>query len=246
MSAVNLLVYGSHLHTSFIGRLDPRVKILISLGLSTYIILNRTPASVALAFFCIICLQIFLDSVYNLVQYLYYLKWGILTVGFFAFLGYYYQTSDLVLAGWLSAFLVLRVIGISLAFSVFNRTTSPEMLLDALIKMRVPSALAWKITTAYRQAIFYVEELNQLQTTIRTSQSGFFVKNVEEVRNFIRVYTMALVRAIIRSKEFSNTLQIRGFHSAHAEITLHTHQRNTTDLIISFLAVLIFIILWFV
>jgi energy-coupling factor transporter transmembrane protein EcfT len=131
--------------------------------------------------------------------------------------------------------ILLKFIGIVTAFVVFNRTTSPDEIVDSLIKLQIPATLAWSVGASIRQATFIIDELYHIRNIQRSRNNFYANAPVAKFRQIIsETYQMLIsiyARAIIISNGYADGLSNRGWKNAHPTITLHTSQFQRDDLI---------------
>jgi energy-coupling factor transporter transmembrane protein EcfT len=242
ISVFNYLTYNSNLHESFVGALDPRTKLFLSISLSSILIFNRNSLILLSVFIIIISVQIGLVGYKRFLQTIYMLRWSIFVIFTISVIVNSFN-QDLLLDRILSSsVLVLRVIGITFSFSIFNQTTSPDLLYDSLIKLKIPKRLAWVIVISYRQAIFYIDEFSNLFHGLSVQTSNPIRKIIRIVKDFVKILVIAYVRAIIRSREFAHTLKVRGFSTIHENISLYSTKLRIPDYCIILLIIIIDII----
>ena len=173
---------------------------------------------------------------------IYGLKWFILLILLF----------NLLLTSWKIEYLnlltiMMKFLIIIIAFAVFNRTTSPDQVVDSLIKLKLPPTLAWTIGAALRQSIFIIDELTYIREIQRARNGYYGFKKTQKLKAIINEIYQLLIsiyaRALIITGPYADTLINRGWTGAHSTITLYTSKFEKSDVIFLLITIIIPILL---
>ncbi|MHA2251965.1 MAG: energy-coupling factor transporter transmembrane component T family protein [Candidatus Kariarchaeaceae archaeon] len=235
-----LLNFDGEAQFSWTGKRDPRVKLLFALVLTISVFIARDSELLFFAAFALIVAGLTI-SFRGLVQLLWGLRWFVFAI----------VLINLYLADWQLTpnvgFLLLKLLTIILSFVVFNRTTSADQVVDTLMKLKVPSTLAWTIGASIRQTIFVIDEISFLREIQRTRSGYHLLPQGKKIRYQVKeVYSMLIslfARAFIVSGPFADTLNSRGWKEAHPTITLHTTKIDRGDILFILLTILFPILL---
>jgi len=139
----------------------------------------------------------------------------------------------------LSLLVLIKLVGILFSFSPMSRTVTPNELFASLIALKFPPTLSWIVVSTYRQATFLIEELRLsfmlLTRNIPTSRIKRLRYLTSSASNLLII---AYGRAIIRSKDYADTLMVRGWQGAHKDIPLDTIGAGGKDVVVVFLLLL--------
>lgn len=137
----------------------------------------------------------------------------------------------------------LTVIILITAFSSFSKLSNPDLIVDALIKLRIPPTFAWKIGLSLRQVYFIQSELTSVRAIHRNRYLGdSSISNIKNiVRSVVMLISNSISRAIIKAEEISDSLYIRGYQGAHAQIMLQSTNFTLTDYILFIILVILVI-----
>lgn len=237
MSYVQLLSFDYTAEQSFTGQRDPRVKLLLGLIISIVAITTSSTVLLLINLLLAIIVYTSVSSLSFLVRFIYSQKIVVALIFVFSFFIYPHLSvqQHAVLAG----LLLIKYFSLIFAFSVFNRTTSPESLIDTLIKLKIPPNLAWAIAGAYRQGLFAITELSLVKLRIQnmynvSTVSGRMRSHLQALLS-TRLVISAYIRGILRANEYAESLYVRGWNGAHSTVTLHSSSFTKTDGIVAFL-----------
>ncbi len=136
---------------------------------------------------------------------------------------------------------ILRVFILLFSFYIFNKSTNPDLIVDALIKMKIPSNLAWIIGSTIRQSIFLIEDVSDVMAVQRIrsnfenkSKSVSRFKLIDKMRDTTKqihpLIVTTFARSILNAKDLGDTMFIRGFEGAHKDIALFTNSFGRMDI----------------
>jgi energy-coupling factor transporter transmembrane protein EcfT len=226
--SIKLIQFDSGAKNSWVGQRDPRAKLGFALFILFGSIFANTYELLVLTILSLIIATLTL-SVREVFQYLLNLKWFLILI---LVINLILTSGDLTSN---TVVILLKFLGIVTAFVVFNRTTSPDEIVDSLIKLQIPATLAWSVGASIRQATFIIDELYHIRNIQRSRNNFYAIKPVAKLSQIItETYQMLIsiyARAIIISNGYADGLSNRGWKKAHSTITLHTSQFQKNDLI---------------
>ncbi|MCY3412342.1 MAG: energy-coupling factor transporter transmembrane protein EcfT [Candidatus Heimdallarchaeota archaeon] len=226
---------------TWIARLDPRTKFLF--------ILNMVIVSIIVTAFVpllgyLLVIYLILSVNYGWLQlfrFIWYMKYLFMLL--FAFNYLLSQTIEIdVLV------VSLRIIILIFSFYILNQSTNPDQIVDALMKLRIPVFLAWVIGTTIRQTVFLIDDMQDLMAiqkirneieTERIDESGRLARFRSKIQLIFTLLSATFSKSILNASDLGDVLYIRGFESAHREMTLHTTTFTRLDLYFTFIFVII-------
>jgi energy-coupling factor transporter transmembrane protein EcfT len=224
MSILSILEFSEDARNTWIGNRDARVKLMFSLSIliiSLWIDNLMDGFIYVTLIFIVVSLTLGIKYIRN---FLWSIKWFILLSLIINYVMLNYQLTTTLFI------FVIKLIILLLSFSLFNRTTRPEEVVDALIKIKLPPLFAWLVGSSMRQAIFLVEDFQDQQAIlkIRTDKKFSITNKLHQILSLlIGLYS----QAIINAGELADTLETRGWTKPHKEITLYSSILNIEDLI---------------
>ncbi|MDH5647671.1 MAG: energy-coupling factor transporter transmembrane protein EcfT, partial [Candidatus Heimdallarchaeota archaeon] len=117
-------------------------------------------------------------------------------------------------------------------FIFFNKTTSPDKILDLLIKLHFPINLSWTVYTTIRQATLLIEDIiyqNKIQQLRRKDNIRY--SRIFKIHTMYMLLTSILSRGITTSIEFADALNTRGWNGPHNKLPLNPTKFTLNDFI---------------
>lgn len=225
------------LDSTWASSLNPLTKMLMGTVLTTLLIIE-TDINIALLELSVVL--ILTITIFGLKWFLSSLRslWMIillapLSVFIFSF------TLDLTGRLNLSLLVLIKMIGILFSFSPMSRTVTPNELFATLIALKFPPTFSWIVVSTYRQAIFFIEELRlSFMFLTRDIPTGRINRLRYLTSSASNLLIIAYGRAIIRSKDYTETLMVRGWKGAHKDIPLDKIGVRGTDVVVIFILLL--------
>lgn len=185
--------------------LDPRTKLVLALAFGAMVVFTPSPAALGLEFAAAALLTVGLGLSRAWLQTLRAL--GPALVFLFVVMWLSFDLAS-ALAG------VLRLASLATAFLAFFRTTAPEDLANALVKMGIPYVFAFILTTAMQ---FVPVITRQMQDTIDAQRSrGIRLEpDWHSVRNYPALFAPLLVQSFTLADRLAEAMEARGFGTPH-------------------------------
>jgi len=212
---------------TFVHRLDPRVKILVSFAFIIFVVsFPKYEFGALMPFFLY---PVFLLTAGNIP--LRAIAKKVLFISPFAiFIGIFNPLLDtkVILApfgipvsgGWISFFsiIVKFILTVSTALLLIAVTSFPGIC-EALARMKLPKIFVIQLLFLYRY-IFVV--LDVALRMIRAREARSFGKRGREIKNFIRLISVLLVRSVERAERIYQAMLSRGFKGEIRVLRKHT------------------------
>ncbi len=239
----NILVVGE-IERGLATELNAVTKLFIGLSFSLLIVLQSSLLPVLIVLVGIFFVNFIIYGIRRTSGIIYSIRHLLVLVPLSVFL--FLFSFDLSTRINLTLSTTIRLVSITLAFSPLSRSTTPDDLLSGLLSIRLPPLLSWIIVSTYRQSIFVLEELQVTSKLyLRDAPSG----KIASIRYYsdavVKLLVIAYGRAIVRSKEYADTLMVRGWTGAHRDLPLEASSFSLVDIIFISL-VSVFSILMFV
>ncbi len=214
MSLTPLSAFEFKKKNTIIHNLDPRSKLFFTVILSIIILQYNSLIPIMIIFISLIPLITFAKVVR---EWIASLK-GLTFLIFFIFVIdslYYSSYTPLADSSSPTTFalaMVIRLLALVTAFSIFFQTVHPDDLGQALVKLKVPYNFAWALSTAYR----FVPTLAKEAQTIMDAQmsrglelqSGNLIKRI---KNFIPIIIPLFVSSIRRAWQLAEAMDSRAW-----------------------------------
>lgn len=215
-------------------RLDPRSKLLFA---SAYSILG-------VLFDTVVPLLVLLGSIIPLLAVGKILrKWLQTLKGLLFLLTLILIINTLVLSFSFAIAMILRVLVLMSAFSLFFLTVHPDDLALALVAMRVPYHFAFSLSLAFR---FVPTLAREAQTIMDAQQSrGLELKEVNilhRVKNLVPIIIPLVVCSIRRAMLVAESLEARGFGASETRTSLKELHMTSWDWTFVVLVIVAFIL----
>lgn len=223
------MLFATSTKSNFITNRDSSIKILFPIIFFITILLSREDWEIIFVVIISLFISIVAQGVNSTIKTIWFLKIYLITIIGFLFL---FSEFELRLD---SLLFILKLIAIILAFTSMNRSLTPDQLTNGLIKLRIPSRIAWTIGIAFRQAIFTIDEIDifmQLQRLrAHYYDSSKFSKIKYRINETINLLTALLGRSVIVSSSLTDTLISRGFTEPHSKIIMNVTKLNIVDIV---------------
>jgi len=215
-------------------KLDPRVKLLVSMEFFVLSLLASTVAAIALVLFGILLVATVAKSLRRIGR-------TIAFAGFFA--TFIFVVNFLFGLGLLNAILYsFRFLAIISSTSVFFVTTSPDELEQIMKWMRVPRDIVFAFVTAVRFIPVVMLDAFQIMDAQKSRGLEFEKGNVvRRVRNMVPILIPLVVNSVIRSGELAEAMESRAYGSTPKPTSLYGMRLRWYDVTVAVVSVLILI-----
>lgn len=222
--------------SSPLRRVDPRVKLLLSLCVSLVVMLPLEQLLVAMAFYALLLLWARLFDA--AAKQVWRLKWILLGI---------FVLDWVLISKELGIVIVLRLILLAGAFAMFFSTTRPDELRLALEWMRVPYRYAFSLTLAFQSVNLLDEEWRTILEAQRSRGAWAPLTGwrnwTQQVRDLVALAVPAIVMTTKRAWAVTEAAYARGFSSPHRRpyrrLALHGLDWVLLALVIAFSAALV-------
>lgn len=219
---------------SIIHKLDPRVKLLISIQLFTLALLVSNLYNLAIIFIAISIFSLLGKITKRL------LRTMIFATGFSALILIinYFAGYSLIY----SIQIALRFIAIVCSTSLFFLVTSPDELEYVLRWFRLPRDLVFAFVTSVR--FVPVILMDTLQIIDAQKSRGLELEKgnpIIRIKKFIPILVPLIINEVIRSGELAEAMESRGYGISKNPTSLYSLQLIKQDLIVMFISSISFI-----
>jgi energy-coupling factor transport system permease protein len=219
---------------SVFHRLDPRVKLLVSL-------LMFATALLARSIFQLVLVLAFILAVSAVARVLRRIsRTALLTATFAAFI----FVVNLIFTKNLgtSALYAARFIAIVVSTSLFFITTSPDELEQVMKNFRLPRDLVFAFVTAVRFIPVMMLDTMQIMDAQKSRGLELEKGNVfARVRNMVPVLIPLVVNSVIRSGELAEAMESRAYGAVPRPTSLLEYKASGTDKLVAAASVLLFV-----
>ena len=214
-------------------RLDPRVKLLVSILLFALAILSRSVPELLL----LAAVVLLLSEVGRVVRRI--ARTMLLTAGFAAFI----FVLNFVINRNLETSLLysIRFIAIVISTSLFFITTSPDELEQVMNTFHVPRDVVFAFVTAVR--FIPVLLLDALQIMDAQKSRGLEMQKgnpLRRVRNMVPVLIPLVVNSVIRSGELAEAMESRAYGAVDRPTSLNAYRARAADKAVVVVSVVLF------
>jgi energy-coupling factor transport system permease protein len=214
-------------------RIDPRVKLLISLLLFATALLVRNVSELALALTVMLTLAAVAKVLRRVGRTM------ILTATFsaFIFLLNLFFTRSLET----SAIYAVRFVAIVVSTSLFFITTSPDELEQVMKTFRLPRDVVFAFVTAVR--FIPVMMLDTIQIMDAQKSRGLELEKgniLRRVRNMVPILVPLVVNSVVRSGELAEAMESRAYGAVRRPTSLLHYRARAEDLAVTAAALLLF------
>jgi energy-coupling factor transport system permease protein len=218
---------------SIFHRLDPRVKLLISILLFTLAILAHS-------FLVLVALVAFVLLLSSVAKSLRRIARTILLTASFA--GFIFVVNFLINRSLQTSVLyAIRFVAIVISTSLFFITTSPDELEQVMKTFHLPRDIVFAFVTAVR--FIPVMLLDALQIMDAQKSRGLEMQKgnvIRRVRNMIPVLIPLVVNSVIRSGELAEAMESRAYGAVPRPTSLNAYRARAIDKAVAVLSILIF------
>lgn len=233
---------------SVVHRMDPRIKILLSVWLIVVIFICKNVFSFALMFSLVLISILF--SKVPLKMYLKSLKPIIPIVIFTCIINLFYlRGGDVLLQFWkikiteqgvqTGVFMSLRIITLIMASSILTYTTVPAMLTDAIEKLLSPlkklhvdvHSLAMMMTLALRFIPLLIDEIERITNAQKARGADFESGNIlSRIKALIPILIPLFVSAFSRAYELAFAMSCRCYTGGEGRTSMKKMKMSLRDL----------------
>lgn len=222
---------------TFIHSLDPRTKLALAIIVSALSIIYTELLVLLLIFFSMLPLILISRSIK---------EWARTIKGLTLLIIFIVVVNIIFNGVSFAVSMILRIISLISAFSIFFLTVHPDELSQALIQMKLPFNFAFAMSMAIR----YVPTIAREAQNIREAQMsrGLELEKgnfVQKIRNFIPIIIPLIVNSIRRAISIAESLESRGFGASKNRtylFPLKMRKRDYTVLIALLTALIISVI----
>ena len=195
-------------------KLDPRVKLLVSMEFFVFSLLATTVPEIALVLLAVLLVSAVAKSLRRIGR-------TIAFSGLFAV--FIFAINFLFGLGFLNAILYsVRFLAIISSTSVFFVTTSPDELEQIMKWMRVPRDIVFAFVTAVRFIPVVMLDAFQIMDAQKSRGLEFEKGNVvKRVRNMVPILIPLVVNSVIRSGELAEAMESRAYGSTPKPTSLY-------------------------
>lgn len=216
-------------------RLDPRVKLLLSILLFTLAIVSRSVTELV----GIIGFVLAMSGIAKILRRI--TRTATLTMGFaiFIFILNFLINRNLVT----SVLYAVRFVAIVVSTSLFFITTSPDELEQVMNMFHLPRDIVFAFVTAVR--FIPVMLLDALQIMDAQKSRGLEMQKgnlIRRVRNMVPVLIPLVVNSVVRSGELAEAMESRAYGAVPKPTSLNLYRSNSTDKVVSVAGVILFAI----
>jgi len=195
-------------------KLDPRVKLLVSMEFFVVSLLATTVPEIALVLLAVLLVSAVAKSLRRIGR----------TIAFSSlFAAFIFAINFLFGLGFLNAILYsVRFLAIISSTSVFFVTTSPDELEQIMKWMRVPRDIVFAFVTAVRFIPVVMLDAFQIMDAQKSRGLEFEKGNVvKRVRNMVPILIPLVVNSVIRSGELAEAMESRAYGSTPKPTSLY-------------------------
>jgi energy-coupling factor transport system permease protein len=216
-------------------RLDPRVKLLISLLLFVVSLLVRSVFQLAL----VLAFMLSIGGVAKILRRI--SRTMLLTAGFsvFIFVINVIFTRNLST----SALYATRFVAIVVSTSLFFLTASPDELEQVMKAFHLPRDVVFAFVTAVR--FIPVMMLDTLQIMDAQKSRGLELEKgniIMRVRNMVPILIPLVVNSVIRSGELAEAMESRAYGAVPKPTSLYEYRSSPTDRAVALVSVALFVL----
>ena len=213
-------------------KLDPRVKLLVSIEFFVLSLLVPTVPGIALVLVAILLVAAVAKSLRRIGR----------TMAFSSFFAVFiFVVNYLLVPGLLNAVLYsFRFLAIISSTSLFFVTTSPDELEQIMKWMRVPRDVVFAFVTAVRFIPVVMLDAFQIMDAQKSRGLEFERGNVvRRVRNMVPILIPLVVNSVIRSGELAEAMESRAYGSTPKPTSLYVMRMRWYDRVVSLVSLLL-------
>jgi len=220
--------------TSVYHRLDPRVKLLISVLMFATVLLVRSVYELS-------GVLVFMVAVAAVAKVLRRVSKTMAFTGLFAtmiFVLNFVFTGNLVI----SLLYAVRFVAIVVSTSLFFITTSPDELEQVMKTFRLPRDVVFAFVTAVRFIPVMLLDTIQIMDAQKSRGLELEKGNVfKRVRNMVPVLIPLVVNSVVRSGELAEAMESRAYGAVPRPTSLMEYRASLADKAVAVLAVILFV-----
>jgi energy-coupling factor transport system permease protein len=221
--------------TSVYHRLDPRVKLLISVLMFATVLLVRSVYELS-------GVLVFMVAVAAVAQVLRRVAKTMAFTGAFATMIFalnFVFTGNLVV----SLLYAVRFVAIVVSTSLFFITTSPDELEQVMKTFRLPRDVVFAFVTAVRFIPVMLLDTIQIMDAQKSRGLELEKGNVfKRVRNMVPVLIPLVVNSVVRSGELAEAMESRAYGAVPRPTSLVEYRAGVADKVVAALAVILFVL----
>ncbi len=219
--------------TSVYHRLDPRVKLLLSVLMFAATLLVRSVYELAL----VLAFMVGIAAIARV------LRRAARTMVFTASFSAIIFVLNLVFTGsWVTSLLyAVRFVAIVMSTSLFFITTSPDELEQVMKTFRLPRDVVFAFVTAVR--FIPVLLLDTIQIMDAQKSRGLELEKgnmLRRVRNMIPILIPLVVNSVVRSGELAEAMESRAYGAVAHPTSLVEYKSSLADKVVAVAAILVF------
>jgi energy-coupling factor transport system permease protein len=219
--------------TSVYHRLDPRVKLLISILMFATTLLVRSVYELAI----VIAFMVGVAAVATV------LRRVARTMAFTAMFSAFIFVINLLATGnlWTSGLYAVRFVAIVVSTSLFFITTSPDELEQVMKMFRLPRDVVFAFVTAVR--FIPVIMLDAIQIMDAQKSRGLELEKgsvLRRVRNMVPILIPLVVNSVVRSGELAEAMESRAYGAVPRPTSLVAYRLSARDVSVGLAAVAVF------
>jgi energy-coupling factor transport system permease protein len=219
--------------TSAYHRLDPRVKLLLSILMFAITLLVRSVYELAL----VLAFMVGVAAIATV------LKRVARTMAFTATFSVFIFVLNLVFTGnWVTSLMyAVRFVAIVLSTSLFFITTSPDELEQVMKTFRLPRDVIFAFVTAVRFIPVLLLDTIQIMDAQKSRGLELEKGNIfRRVRNMIPILIPLVVNSVVRSGELAEAMESRAYGAVARPTSLVEYKASVTDRAVAVAAVVLF------
>jgi energy-coupling factor transport system permease protein len=219
--------------TSLYHRLDPRVKLLISLLMFVTTLLARSLYELAF----VLAFMVAVAGIATVLRRV--LRTMMLTALFSAFI---FAINFVITRNFETSFLyALRFVAIVISTSLFFITTSPDELEQVMKTFRLPRDVVFAFVTAVRFIPVMLLDTIQIMDAQKSRGLELDRGNIfRRVRNMIPILIPLVVNSVVRSGELAEAMESRAYGAVPRPTSLMEYRSSAVDKAVAVAAVALF------
>ena len=221
--------------TSAYHRLDPRVKLLISILMFVTTLLVRSLYELAF----VLAFMVFVSAVATVLRRV--VRTMSLTALFSAFI---FAINFIVTRNLETSILYsLRFVAIVVSTSLFFITTSPDELEQVMKTFRLPRDVVFAFVTAVRFIPVMLLDTMQIMDAQKSRGLELDKGNVfRRVRNMIPILIPLVVNSVVRSGELAEAMESRAYGAVPKPTSLVEYRSTAVDRVVALATVVVFVL----
>ncbi|MEM1524630.1 MAG: energy-coupling factor transporter transmembrane component T [Nitrososphaerales archaeon] len=219
---------------SIIQRLDPRVRLSLSLMLFILALISDSAIKITITMLTIISLALISNIAKRMARTTLFSATFAILIFLINLLLDYGLITSLVLA--------LRFIAIITSTSFFFLTTSPDELECVMKWFRLPQDIIFAFVTAVRFVPVLMMDALQIMDAQRSRglelDKGRFYKRI---KNLIPILVPLVISAVIRSSELAEAMEVRAYGATKKPTSLYVLKMSNKDKFVMIMSIILFI-----